>query len=77
MTERTPIADLSPQQALVAEYLLSGRTLTNVIALTSLGVQSVSRRVTELREHGYKIEKVWKEDHFGNRYVTYVLGEDA
>ncbi len=67
---------MTPQQELLLDYLKEGRTLTNVIAATNLGVQSVSRRITELQDLGYEIEKTWKQDHFGKRYVTYSLKMD-
>lgn len=67
---------LSPQQELLLEYLRKGRTLSNQHAVNSLGIQSVSRRITELIEMGFDIIKEWKQDHFGNRYVVYKLNTE-
>jgi phage gp16-like protein len=75
-TERTNVK-LNPQQELLIDYMRNGSTLTNMIAANNLGVQSVSRRITELQELGFKIKKAWKKDHFGNRYMTYSLEEET
>lgn len=73
MTTTTPTRSLSQHCQLVLDYLKSGRTLTNQIALNSLGVGSLSRRVTDLKERGVKVKKAWAKDHFGNRYLKYSL----
>lgn len=65
--------DPSPQAMLVHDYLKSGRKLTNLAALTSLGIGSLSRRITELRVAGHTILDEWGADHWGRRYKRYFL----
>jgi hypothetical protein len=62
---------LSPQTKLVLEYLTSGRELTGMIAMMTLGVVSLTSRVAELRKAGFKIDGKWSEDHFKRRYMKY------
>lgn len=64
---------LSPQAQLLLDYMGQGRSLTNLIALTVLGVGSVSTRIAELRALGYDIKSEPCEDHRGKRYVKYSL----
>lgn len=64
---------IKPQAALVLDYLLTGRDLTHMVATVSLGVVSVSSRISELRAAGVAIEKTVHEDHLGKRYVKYRL----
>lgn len=65
--------DLTPHQRLIIEYLEAGRTLTNQIAINSLGVGSLTSRVAELRALGFDIKDEAGKDHFGNRYKKYRL----
>lgn len=69
----TPV---SPQLQLLINYLKQGRTLTNLIALATLGVGSVSSRIAELRKMGMEIEDEWKEDAKRRRYKTYWLKDN-
>lgn len=62
---------MSPQSALVLGYLQTGRTLTNLVALTNLGVGSLTTRIAELRKAGHEILDEWSEDHFKRRYKKY------
>lgn len=62
---------LSPQSRLVHDYLMSGRKLTRLIALTNLGVQDVTTRIAELRKLGMEIKDAWLADHFDRRYKEY------
>ena len=64
---------LSPQQALVIQYLQSGRSLTNLVALTNLGVGSLTSRVAELRGLGFQIIGDNRKDFNGKDYVSYTL----
>lgn len=68
---------LSPQAALVLEYLESNRELTGMIAFMTLGVVSVTSRVAELRKAGYDIKDKWSQDHFERRYKKYWLPKEA
>lgn len=64
---------LSTQQDIVVQYLKTGHTLTTLIAMTNLGIASLSSRVAELRALGYDIEGEDKLDFNGRRYVAYTL----
>lgn len=66
--------NLSEQQKVVLEYLQGGRTLTNKVALTCLGVGSLSSRIAELRRLGYDIVDELAEDKLtGRNYKKYDL----
>lgn len=65
------IAALAPQARLVFDYLMSSRKLTPLIAITNLGVASVTTRISELRTKGMKITDEWANDHYGRRYKVY------
>lgn len=73
---------LSPQCQLVIDYLKSGRSLTPMIAMISLGVASLTSRVAELRQvkdaegkQVYPVKDKWEEDHHKRRYKKYWMGE--
>jgi N-acetylmuramoyl-L-alanine amidase len=72
------IAELSQQNRLVLEYLRSGRTLTNLIAVSNLGVGSLTSRIAELRKlYGEDyIKDETDTDFHKRRYKKYFL-EDA
>ena len=63
--------ELTPQQTRVLEYLQSGKTLTNKVALTCLDVGSLSSRIAELRKLGHDITSEMKEDHADRSYKVY------
>jgi hypothetical protein len=67
----TTNTQLTPQAALVLDYLKTGRHLTNLVALTNLGIGSLTRRITELRNAGYAVKDQWGQDHFERRYKRY------
>lgn len=69
---REPIT-LTPQAKLVLDYLNSGKSLTQMIALNNLGVGSITKRIAELRKAGHTIKTDRKLDHFGQRYAEYVM----
>lgn len=66
---------LGPQDKLVYDYLTSGRALTNMVALVNLGVGSLSRRITTLRQAGLDIVTEWGTDHFERRYKKYAINK--
>lgn len=66
---------ITPQAALVLDYLTTGRTLTPLIASTSLGVSSVTSRIAELRKAGVKIKTTHEVDHMKRRYGKYELAD--
>lgn len=49
-------SNLTPQQKLVLDYLKMGRTLTVKVAMVALNVNSLTKRISELRKLGYAIE---------------------
>lgn len=68
---------LSVQQALILNYLKAGHTLSTQIALVSLGIQSLSSRVAELRSRGYGITSETAKDYHGRTYFKYELAGDV
>jgi hypothetical protein len=74
---------ISPQAALVLDYLSGGRELTPLIAHMTLGVASLTSRIAELRKlknpdgsYTYPgIKDEWRNDHFNRRYKAYWMGK--
>lgn len=64
---------LTTQQQRVMDYLEAGHTLTNMVALTALGVGSLSSRVAELRKIGYPILTRTAESHDSRKFLKYDL----
>lgn len=70
---------MSPQSALILDYLRKGRTLTPLIAHVNLGIASLTSRISELRKHladtndPQQINGEWAVDTFRRRYMTYWL----
>lgn len=73
----SPPERLSPQNRYVLEALQSGRTLTNIIALTTMGIGSLTSRIAELRKAGHPIVDEDREDMRGKRYKAYKLAKKA
>ncbi len=75
----TPYENISMplQRKLVLEYLQSGRTLSNLVAITNLGVGSLTSRIAELRADGFDIKDEWREDFGGKRYKAYWLPQEG
>lgn len=71
------VSGLSPQDKLVYEYLMSGRALTNLVAMVNLGVGSLTARIATLRRHGLQIADEWAQDHFERRYKKYHVEQEA
>lgn len=79
---------LTPQAALVLDYLTSGRKITNLVAHMTLGVASLTARIAELRavmdpeapakepRRLYDIKDQWDSDHFNRRYKSYWMVVD-
>lgn len=66
---------LSPQSLIVLRHLRKTRSITNVEANAVHGVRSVSRRITEIIRAGFLIEKDFRKDVNGQRYVRYSVCE--
>lgn len=64
---------LYPQTEQVLRHLKIAGSITNVEAHMVLKVRSVSRRITELRDAGYRISKYWHADTTGQKYIRYSL----
>lgn len=79
MTSVTPVTPvtLTPQAIMLRDYLLTGKSLTNLIAIGNLGIGSATKRISELRAAGYEIKRTWKKDHHGKRYAEWTLGVGA
>jgi hypothetical protein len=62
------------QNSLIISHLLRAGSITQREALLDYSVQSLTKRISELRARGYKI-KSEKRQHptTGQRYVRYVL----
>jgi hypothetical protein len=67
---------LTSAQKVVADYLGSGKTLTNVVALAALGVGSLSSRISELRKLGFLIT-VRREEQNGRKFTKYDFNAEA
>lgn len=67
------VSDLSEQNRIVYDYLISGRVLTNLIAMTNLGIGSLTARIAELRRKGLTVDDEWGKDHFERRYKKYAI----
>lgn len=74
-TERRTPRTLSPQAHAVLQYLRSGKGLSNLLAINTIGIGSLSSRVAELREKGFRVETEWHQapPPAGNRYAVYKL----
>lgn len=75
MSETKKSFYLSPQAQTVLEYLRLGRALSVMTAITVLKVNSLTKRISELRAAGYAVEDEWAKDHHGGRYKKYSLKE--
>lgn len=64
---------MSPQAHVVLNHLREAGSITNVEANAVLRVRSVSRRITEIRDAGFRIHKQMRHDTTGQRYVRYFL----
>ena len=64
---------LSDQQRRVYDVLILGKGLSNIIALASHGVGSLSSRIAELRSKGLDIVSEYKKDTMNKSYVAYRL----
>ena len=67
---------MKPQNAAILSYLTSvpGRGLSANIALTTMQVGTLSKRIAELRADGHKIIESWRKNPNGSRFKVYKLG---
>jgi hypothetical protein len=65
---------LTPQGRTVAHHLIDTGTITQREAIMDHSVQSLTRRITELRDAGFAILADWKKHPITNqRYMRYSL----
>lgn len=76
MHDTTIPQGMSPSVRKVYEYLVTGRKLTNLVAMANLGVGSLTSRIAELRKLGLDIRDEWREDHARKRYKAYWMAEN-
>lgn len=65
---------MKPQTRAVLDHLIDAGSITNVEANAVLKCRSVAKRISELiDDHNVKIDREWKKDSQGQRYVKYTL----
>lgn len=65
---------LSPQARTVVKHMNETGTITQREALLDHGVQSLTRRITEIRDAGFSVHTVWKNHPVtGQRYARYTF----
>ena len=69
------VANMTPQLKLLYEVFMAGRKLSKLTAMTTLGVGSLTTRVSELRKLGLNVVAKWEGDHFDKRYKSYALAK--
>jgi queuine/archaeosine tRNA-ribosyltransferase len=63
---------LTPQARTVLKHLSNVGTITGREALLDHSVQSLTRRITEIRDAGYNISAQWRKHPLtGQRYTRY------
>jgi len=71
-----PATTLSPQAAKLLDYLSEdSREITQLVALTILGIGSLTARIGDLKRAGYRIEAKRKHEVRGGTYTSYRLIE--
>lgn len=66
--------ELSDQQRRVYDYLVTGRGLSNLLAITNLSIGSLSSRVAELRKMGLAITSEGRTNPVtAKKYIVYRL----
>lgn len=68
-----PSGYLCPQAVEVLKVLKEKGSITALEAGGVLRARSLSRRITDLKQAGYKITRVLSKDHTGQRYARYYL----
>lgn len=68
------MSGLTPQAQTILRHLKRAGTITQREAMMDHSVQSLTRRITELREAGYDIAGEWKKHPItGQRYMRYTF----
>ena len=61
------------QNGKLLRHLLSGRSITPLHARHHYGIESLSRRICDLKAAGHKIRVQYRKDPTGKRYAEYSL----
>lgn len=69
------MATKTNQRAQVLQWLKTHGGLTNMEAVTELGIMSCPKRIQELRDEGYEIATCYRKSTSGARYGVYMLVE--
>jgi len=65
---------LTPQAMAIVRHIEKAGSITQREAMVDLSVQSLTRRITEIRDKGIRIKSVWKKHPTtGQRYKRYSL----
>lgn len=70
---KSQLKSLSRQARIVLDFLVTGKGLSNIIAISTLGVGSLSSRISELTKRGYAIDKSSRKSPNGKRFTVYKL----
>lgn len=62
-----------PMVELLAAHLKSGKSITAIEANALWRCRSLSRRICDLKDAGYKIQRQLRRDTTGQRYARYFL----
>jgi hypothetical protein len=63
------------QNEIILNHIRRAKSISQREALIDHGIQSLTKRISELRSMGYKIKTVHKKHPItGQRYARYVLG---
>ncbi len=66
--------DITPQAQVVLHHIQQAGSITQREALVDHSIQSLTRRITELRDAGYPVQRIDKLHPItGQRYARYVL----
>lgn len=71
------MVDKNNQREKVLEWLQKRGSLTVRDAVIELGINSLPKRIEELRKEGYKIKTEWITSKSGVRYGLYRLIEEG
>jgi hypothetical protein len=69
------MSKLSPQAVTALRHLINVGSITNVEANAVHRIRSLSRRITEIADAGVDIDKDYRKDVTGQRYVRYSIAQ--
>lgn len=65
------------QRIMVLNWLKKNKTLTVREAMLELNINSLPKRIEELRRMGHNIKTTWRQTPNGSRYGVYELIEEV